>query len=49
MTVMGVDTLYLDTAFAAMKARYGSVDAYLEQALGVTPAMRDAIAARLLD
>jgi protein tyrosine/serine phosphatase len=49
MTVMGVDTLYLDTAFAAIAERFGSTDAYLEQALGVTPALREAVAARLLE
>jgi len=49
MTVMGVDSLYLDTAFAAIRERFGDVDAYMEQALGVTPVVRDALAARLLD
>lgn len=49
LTVMGVDTTYLDTAFAAIAERYGDTDAYLEQALGVTPAMREALTARLLD
>ncbi len=48
MTAMGVDTLYLDTAFAAIAERFGSTDAYLEQALGVSPARREAIAARLI-
>jgi protein tyrosine/serine phosphatase len=49
MTVMGVDTAYLDTAFTAIAERFGGTDAYLEQALGVTPAVREALAARLLD
>ena len=49
MTAMGVDTLYLDTAFAAIAERFGGLDTYLEQALGVTPAAREAVAARLLD
>ena len=49
MTAMGVDALYLDTAFAAIAERFGGIDAYLEQALGVTPAARDAVAGRLLD
>jgi protein tyrosine/serine phosphatase len=48
MTAMGVDTLYLDTAFAAMAERFGSVDAYLERALGLGPAAREAVAERLL-
>jgi protein tyrosine/serine phosphatase len=49
LTVMGVDTIYLDAAFAAIAERHGDTDAYLEQVLGVTPAMREALAARLLD
>src|SRR5579859_7981013 len=49
MTAMGVDTLYLETAFAAIAEHCGGVDAYLERALGVTTAAREAVAARLLD
>ena len=49
MTAMGVDALYLETAFAAIAERFGGTDAYLEQALGITPARRAAIAERLLD
>ncbi len=49
LTVMGVDTLYLDTALAAIADRYGGADAYLQQALGVTPALREALAARLIE
>jgi protein tyrosine/serine phosphatase len=49
MTVMGVDTIYLDTAFAAITERHGGADAYLEQVLGVTPAVREAIAERLIE
>jgi protein tyrosine/serine phosphatase len=49
MTAMGVDTLYLETAFAAIADRHGGLDAYLEQALGVTPALRAALAERLLE
>jgi protein tyrosine/serine phosphatase len=45
---MGVDALYLDTAFAAIRARYGSVDAYLEQALGVDAGLKAQIRERLL-
>jgi protein tyrosine/serine phosphatase len=46
---MGVEAIYLDAAFEAIRARYGSVDAYLEQALGVDAALKDAIERRLLD
>ncbi len=46
---MGVEALYLDTAFEAIKARYGSVDAYLEQALGVDAALKARIADHLLE
>jgi protein tyrosine/serine phosphatase len=49
MTAMGVNALYLDTAFAAVAERFGGTDAYLEQALGVTPAARAALTERLLE
>ncbi len=39
----GVDASYLNAALDAIIERYGSIDAYLEQALGVTPAMRAAL------
>jgi len=38
---------YLDTALAGIAERYGSAEAYLEQALGVDTALRDRIGARL--
>ena len=44
---LGVEAAYLDTAIAAIEDRYGSIDAYLEQALGVDVAMRDRIGDRL--
>lgn len=44
---IGVEPVYLETALDAITARHGSVDAYLEQALGVDPALRDRIRARL--
>ncbi|MBN8529985.1 MAG: tyrosine-protein phosphatase [Caulobacterales bacterium] len=44
---LGVEAAYLDAAFAVMIERGGSVDAYLEQALGVDAALRDRIVARL--
>ena len=44
---MGVEAAYLDAAIAAIDARHGSLDGYLEQALGVDAALRDRIAARL--
>jgi protein tyrosine/serine phosphatase len=44
---MGVEPAYLDAAIAAMTERYGSIDAYLEQALGVDAALRERIADRL--
>lgn len=44
---LGVEAAYLETAFAAIDARFGSFDAYLEQALGVDAALRDAIGDRL--
>ena len=44
---MGVEAAYLDAAFAAITDRYGSLDAYLEQALGVDDQLRDRIGERL--
>ena len=45
---MGVHAPDLEASFEVMEARYGSLDGYLEQALGVDTVKRDAIAARLL-
>ena len=44
---LGVEPVYLETALAEIAARHGSVDGYLEQALGVDAALRDRIGARL--
>ena len=45
---LGVEADYLQRAFQVVRARYGSLDAYLEQALGVTPERRERVAAALL-
>jgi len=44
---LGVEGAYLDAAFAAVTQRHGSVETYLEQALGVDAALRSRIVARL--
>ena len=44
---LGVEAAYLEAALAEIDARHGSVDAYLEQAVGVDAALRDRITARL--
>ncbi len=44
--LMDVDPAYLDAARAAIVARHGSVDEYLADVLGVTPAMRATISGR---
>lgn len=44
---LGVEPGYLETAFAAIEAEHGSLDAYLERALGVDAALRDRIQERL--
>ncbi len=44
---MGVEPAYLEAATSAMTERYGGVDGYLEQALGVDANLRDRIAERL--
>lgn len=46
-TVMGVEAAYLAEAFRAMEREHGSADAYLEHALGVDAALREALEARL--
>jgi protein-tyrosine phosphatase len=47
--VLHADISYLDIAFTAIEQRYGSVDAYLEQHLGVGAAGRAALRQYLLD
>lgn len=47
-TALSVHPEYLESAFAVMRERCGSLDGYLEQALGVDRAMREAIGARIL-
>jgi protein tyrosine/serine phosphatase len=44
---LGVETAYLDAAFAAVAQRHGSVEIYLEQALGVDATLRSRIVERL--
>jgi protein tyrosine/serine phosphatase len=44
---LGVEPVYLETAFDSITERHGSIDGYLEQALGVDAALRDRIAGRL--
>jgi protein tyrosine/serine phosphatase len=45
---IGVDESYLRGAFAAMSERHGSVDGYLEEALGVDAGLREKIHAKLV-
>ena len=44
---LGVEPVYLETALAEIVARAGSIDAWLEQALGVDAGLRDRIGERL--
>lgn len=48
-TALGVEAHYLENAFAAIRQRHGSIDAYLEEALGVDEHMRQAIHDRILE
>lgn len=48
VTLMSVDPVYLDTALAAVRARHGSVEAYAEAVLGVTPERRAQLEERLV-
>jgi len=45
---MGVEADYLATALARMKAQHGSIDGYLEQAVGLDAASREAVRAHIL-
>jgi len=47
-TALSVHPEYLQAAFAVMRDQCGSLDGYLEQALGVDATMREAIAERIL-
>jgi protein tyrosine/serine phosphatase len=47
--VWKVEQGYLDAALAEITARDGSLDGYLENRLGVTPAMKAAIRDRLVE
>lgn len=44
---LGVEADFLDAAFDEIEARHGSVEAYLETVLGVSPDLRDQISGRL--
>lgn len=46
--LVGVEGAYLDAAFAQMKADYGSIEAYLEQELGVARAEIETLKRRML-
>jgi protein-tyrosine phosphatase len=48
-TALGVEAHYLETAFASIHDRHGSLDAYLERALGVDDKARQAIHDRILE
>lgn len=46
---MGVEPEFLETAFRAMANTHGSIDAYLEKAVGVDSELRARLEAKLLD
>ena len=47
--VLGVEAVYLDTAFAAIRDQCGSIEAYAREVLGIGPAQIVMIEARLVD
>jgi len=47
--LMGVEAEYLETALAAIEGQHGSIDAYLEGALGAGPAERERLRAALVE
>jgi protein-tyrosine phosphatase len=46
--MVSVDAAWLEAAFAAVAEQHGDIDAYLAEAIGVTPPVREAIRERLL-
>ena len=46
--VLSVDRSYLDTAMDLMHERYGSIDGYMKEGLGLGPEILEALRARLL-
>ncbi len=48
-TLLGAHATLLTAAFDAVRGAYGSVDAYLERALGLDAAARAGLADRLLE
>jgi len=44
----GVDAQYLERAFGAINDEYGSIDAYIARVLRISPAVREALARRLV-
>ena len=46
--IVGVEPEFLDEALSVMRARHGSIDGYLEAAIGLTPDLREKVRARLL-
>jgi protein-tyrosine phosphatase len=46
--LIGVDGVYLDTAFAQLRQDYGSVDGFMEKELGVGPREREQLRRRML-
>lgn len=47
--LMGVESQFLERAFAAIRERHGSVEAYVQEVLGVTPQVLAAIEANLVE
>ena len=47
--LLGAHETLLDAAFAAVNAAYGSVEAYLERAIGLDATARDALVGRLVE
>ncbi|WP_017664229.1 tyrosine-protein phosphatase [Porphyrobacter sp. AAP82] len=47
--LLASDPAYIEAALGAIEAKHGSVDAFIEKELGVTPAMKQAIIANLTD
>jgi protein-tyrosine phosphatase len=48
-TLLQVQPIFLQTAYAAIDQRYGTMDNYLTQGLGIGPAQRQVLRQKLLE
>ena len=47
--LIGVHPHFLETSFAAIRSKHGSVEGYAQEVLGVTPQLRENLIERLVE